>query len=65
MKKPGSLTYLRQLSDLILRYQERWRALDEQKIELPEKDEDRRAAHWKDIVDLATRIHKDLGVKGE
>ena len=62
MRKPGSLTYLRQLSNLILSYQEKWRGLDEQKIELSSSDENKREAHWKRIVDLAQQIHDDLGV---
>lgn len=46
------------LSDAVLKYQERWRADDESKIELASNDEDRRAEAWKKIVDLAEQIKK-------
>lgn len=53
-----SLKYLKMLSTAILNYNEKWRALDEQKLELPDKDEETRAEDWKEIIELAEEIHE-------
>ena len=61
MKKPGSLTYLRMLSKLVLAYQKNWRADDESKVELPAKEENKRAKDWEEIIWLAEEIRVALG----
>ena len=61
MKKPGSLTYLRKLTKLILDYQKNWRADDVSKVELPAKQEDKRARDWEEIVWLAEEIRVNIG----
>lgn len=65
MRKPGSLDYLKQLSTAVLRYDERWRRLDEEKIELSSSDEDRRAKDWRELIELAQEIHGNVVPKKE
>lgn len=63
--KTGSLKYLRMISTAVLDYNEKWRSLDEQKIELPAEEEDKRAETWKNLVDLAEEIKEAIGIEGK
>jgi hypothetical protein len=62
MKKLGSVEYLRLISSLVLAYNEEWRSLDEQKIELSEKDEKQRAKDWASLVAAAEEIKQTIGI---
>lgn len=62
MKKPGSVQFLREISNAVLAYEARWKTFDEEKIELPERGEKNRAEDWQKIVDLAQEIKDAIGI---
>jgi hypothetical protein len=59
MKKPGSVDYLREISDAVIDFNARWQFYDPAEATPLEQGE--HDGQWRIVVDLAKRIREDLG----